>query len=91
MKAQIENKFTLTLSYNFSPYMTNNNCKDFLIPRYFISYELFLKIACLSIHGHFALIKVKNPKQSSTFSNPATKTLFHKKVFFKTMKQFVQK
>ena len=38
---------------------TNNACKEFLIFRYFISYESFLKVVFQSVHGHFALIKVK--------------------------------
>ena len=58
-KAQIEHTFTLILIYDFLSYRTNNTCKDFLIFRYFISYDLFLKTAFLSIHGHFAFIKVK--------------------------------
>ena len=41
---------------NFSSYRTNNTCKAFFI---FHFYELFLKVAFLRIHGHFALIKVK--------------------------------
>ena len=57
---------------------------------YFISYELFLKITFLSIHGHFAFIKL-NTQSSLPLCETFAKELFCKKVFVKTLKQFIQK
>ena len=55
----MDNKFILILSYDIPSYSTNNTCEGFLMFQYFSSYELFLKIAFLSIQGHFAFIRVK--------------------------------
>ena len=49
-KLKIEYTFILILSYDFPSYRSDNTCKEFLIFRYFISYELILKIA---FYGHF--------------------------------------
>ena len=45
--------------YDFPSSRTNNTCNDFLVFYYFISYELFLEIAFLTIHGYFTFMKLK--------------------------------
>ena len=44
-------------SYDFPSCRTNNICNDFFIFRCFISLELFLEIAFVSIHGHFTFVQ----------------------------------
>ena len=61
-------------SFNSESYFpscrTNNTCKDFLIFRSFILYDLLLKIEFLNIHVQFAFIK--KPKAVYHLAKPCS-------------------